>query len=174
MQRALLSFICILALIFGIAAPALSASQERRPPTKIEFPEIKDWNSLRITLDRTVCFGTCPSYRVEIRGDGTILYHGDNFTAVKGDRAATISRDAVKALFEKLRQAEFFWLFDTYNASVTDMPSAEVTLSFDDKEKRVHDYAGQMVGMPAVVRDLEQAIDDTAQTKRWVVGPSGK
>ena len=169
MQRVSLGLFCVLVLLLG--APALGAPQERRPDIKVEFPEIKDWSSLRITLSRTVCFGTCPSYRVEIRGDGTILYRGDNFAAVKGERTARIAPAAVKALFEKFRRADFFWLFDTYTASVTDMPSYELTLSFDSHDKSVRDYAGQMVGMPAVVRDLEQAVDDTAQTKRWVVGP---
>ena len=51
------------------------------------------------------------------------------------------------------------------------MPSCELTLSFDGKEKRVLDYAGEMVGMPAAVRDLEHAVDEAAQTERWVRGP---
>ena len=171
MHRTLLTLFYLMALIVGHSGLALADPTERRPEPKIEFPAIKDWNSLRITMARTVCFGTCPSYRVEIHGDGTVLYRGDNFTAVKGERRGTISPGAVKSLFKKFRRAEFFWLFDRYTASVTDLPSCELTLSFDGHDKAVLDYAGQMVGMPAVVRDLEQAVDETAGTNRWVAGP---
>jgi hypothetical protein len=50
---------------------------------------------------------------------------------------------------------------------VTDLPTYKVTLSFDGRTKRVVDYAGQMVGLPKVVADLEDAIDKTAGTEKW-------
>ena len=53
---------------------------------------------------------------------------------------------------------------------MTDLPSCILTLSFDRAQKRVRDYAGEMVGMPAAVRDLEHAVDEAAQTDRWVHG----
>jgi hypothetical protein len=46
------------------------------PQTHVRFPEIHDWNSLRITLSRSACYGNCPVYDIEIRGDGTSLYEG--------------------------------------------------------------------------------------------------
>src|SRR3954451_11598438 len=30
------------------------------------FPQIEDWSSLVIVLDRSGCFGTCTSYRIEV------------------------------------------------------------------------------------------------------------
>src|SRR5690349_12845182 len=40
--------------------------------------------SIVITLRRTMCLGTCPSYRVTLRGDGTVVYDGDGFVRVHG------------------------------------------------------------------------------------------
>jgi hypothetical protein len=34
---------------------------------------------LRITLNRSVCYGKCPAYKIEIHGDGTVLYDGEVF-----------------------------------------------------------------------------------------------
>ena len=164
----------ILVSLIGAAALAFAASTasanppERRPDTKVEFPAIKDWNSLHISMSRTPCFGACPIYDVDIASDGTVHFNGIRFTAVTGAQTATIPRETVKALFERFRQAEFFWLFDQYTAQVTDLPSCILTLSFDGKTMRVRDYAGEMAGMPAVVRDLERAVDEAAQTDRWV------
>jgi len=31
---------------------------ERRPPAPVTFPDVRDWNSVKITLQRTACFGS--------------------------------------------------------------------------------------------------------------------
>ncbi len=132
------------------------------------FPEIRDWNSLAITLNRGPCFGTCPIYTVTIHGDGRIEYEGAQFTAHPGKYEAKISVAQVRALFEKFRAANFFALRVEYRGEVTDNPTYTVTLRYDDHEKRVVDYVGRMVAMPLVVTELERAIDEAADTARWV------
>ncbi|MBI1213156.1 MAG: hypothetical protein GC190_16955 [Alphaproteobacteria bacterium] len=158
-------------LVGSQAATAEPEAPENRPPVKVEFPSTRDWHSLHITMSRTACFGMCPIYHVDIAGDGTVRFEGVRFTAVTGPQQATIARDAVEALFNKFRAANFFWLYREYTAQVTDLPSCILKISFDGKEMTVQDYGGDMVGMPAVVRELERAVDLTAQTDRWVRGP---
>jgi hypothetical protein len=141
---------------------------ERRPEQRVEFPQLQGWSSLHISMSRTACFGACPIYDVDISGDGTVHFNGIRFTAVIGERTAKIPRQRVEALFDKFRRAQFFWLNDSYASAATDLPSCVLTLSFDGAQKRVRDYGGEMVGMPAVVRDLQHAVDEAAQTDRWV------
>jgi len=57
------------------------------PPERLRsvhrsFPEIHDWSTLRIGLKRGTCFGSCPAYELEIRGDGTVRYKGQAHVAV--------------------------------------------------------------------------------------------
>jgi len=165
-----LSALIAVLTILAATMPASAGQSELRPPVKVEFPQIKDWNSLHITMSRTACFGTCPIYDVDIAGDGTVHFNGVHFTSTTGAQTASISRDAVTALFDKFRRADFFWLYPEYAAQVTDLPSCILKLTFDGKEMTVRDYAGEMVGMPAAVRELELAVDQTAQTERWVRG----
>ena len=57
------------------------------------FPKVKDWNSVKITLSRTACYGTCPVYSIELHGDGTVLYSGKSnvaFIGVHRDRRAHV------------------------------------------------------------------------------------
>lgn len=142
-----------------------------RPAEHVGFPQIKDWSSLRISLERTMCYGTCPAYTVTIAGDGTVTWHGVRFVKVQGDATAHIPPEKVHALFERFRRAEFFWLFDEYVSHVTDLPSQHTSIAFDGRQKTVLDYAGQMTGMPEVVSELERAIDDTANTAQWIGPP---
>src|SRR5581483_4928210 len=60
-----------------------------------------------ITLERAPCFGTCSSYKVTIYGDGSVLYEGRDYVAVKGVKRAVISRSTVQSLEKELRTNDF-------------------------------------------------------------------
>jgi hypothetical protein len=138
------------------------------PRTHVPFPEIRDWNSLRITLSRSLCFGTCPDYSVEIHGDGSVIYTGNRFVAVTGVQKSRISMDAVRELVNLFRQADYFSLRDDYSASVTDNPTFITSISFDGKTKKVRNYVGWEIGIPQAVTNIEEAIDRLAGTSKWI------
>lgn len=163
-----IAFAVLAAMPPNEASGAARVPETGRPAEKTPFPEIKDWDSLVITLDRTMCFGTCPDYRVEIRGDGSVTYEGRHYVEATGTRSAKIPVEAVHALFEKFRDAEFFWSHDAYEAEVTDMPTYTVTIAFDKTSKTIRDYAGSMAGMPEAFTEIETAIDETANTAQWI------
>ncbi len=142
-----------------------------RPAHHVRMPAIRDWSSLKITLTRSVCFGSCPVYTVEIDGDGSVIYNGERFVAETGQRTARIPRRKVHQLYGAFRKAEFFWLFDKYQAHITDFPSYTVSIAYDGHRKKVLDYAGPHIGMPHAVAELEHLIDVTAGTDRWVRAP---
>jgi ankyrin repeat protein len=141
-----------------------------RPSSKVPFPAISDWSTLKIALARGPCLGDCPGYTVEIDGDGTVRYEGGLFTAVPGKHVTHIPVSAVRVLYDSFVKADFFWTFDEYRATITDNPTFLVTIAFDGNKKQVVDYAGLMVGMPEEVEKLEDAIDAAAATKKWVFG----
>ena len=142
---------------------------ERRPEGHISFPEIKDWNSLRITLERTRCLGACPAYKLTIFGDGRVQYHGDNdwvdYSAK--EYRGHVSAEAVRQLVNLFRIADYFNLFDQYVSRTTDAPAFTTSISFDGESKSVVDYVGVNVGMPEFVRTVEDGIDLLAGPKVW-------
>ncbi|MBV9905769.1 MAG: hypothetical protein JO346_14435 [Alphaproteobacteria bacterium] len=132
------------------------------------MPEIGDWHSLKITLHRSMCFGRCPAYTVTVDGSGRVVFNGESDTAVQGEARRRISRAAVRRLYAAFRAAQFFSLRDEYRAQVTDLPEYRIGIAFDGTSKSVLDYAGPMAGMPQAVRDLEDLIDKTAGTAKWI------
>ena len=136
-----------------------------RPEIKTDFPPIRDWNSLRIGLLRGPGMDQrCPSYSLEISGDGRVDYRDRGFG---GDDHNTmrraISPQAVHELFEKFRGAKFFWLFDDYlTPEIRDERGVAIWISFDGYYKQVREYGGRYKGMPEAVSDLEDAIDRAA------------
>lgn len=142
----------------------------RRPAEHIEFPPIKEWSSLRMSLRRTVCFGTCPSYSLTVLGNGSVIYHGDGFVHYCGDYRGNVSRQVVHQLVDVFRKADYFRLFSRYVATATDLPAYTTSIAFDDKAMSVTDYWGTRVGMPDVVTEVENTIDRLAGPSVWAKG----
>src|SRR6266576_3432073 len=58
-----------------------------------------------ITLERTVCFGTCPNYQLTILSDGSVTFEGKRFTKTSGIAKGKISVADFRSLvseFEKI------------------------------------------------------------------------
>jgi hypothetical protein len=134
------------------------------------FPEVKDWSSVRITLDRDFCGAICPAYAVQVAGDGTVTFKERNCVN-HFNLPERISEASVKELVARFRAARFLSLKERYvRSNVFDVPTNTLSLRYDDVSKTVVDYAGLIDGMPLVVKDLQNAVDDAAQTARWSVG----
>ena len=141
---------------------------ERRPDKAAPMPALRDPSTLSIRLGRTACFGTCPTYTVELGGNGAVRFRGEKFVALPGEHHASVAAGDVRALFERFRQADFFRLYDTYRADITNSPAYVLTLRYDGRAKTVLDYVGMAKGMPDVVTDLENEVDRVAGTRRWI------
>ena len=134
---------------------------------RVPFPEIKDWHTLRIRQERGGCLGDCPDYSVEINGDGSVTYQGQDNVSVHGLRRWQVPQADVRALYKSFLKADFFWLFDEYRWNVADMPEFHVSIAFDGHAKTVVDYMGYRIGMPRAVSGLEEQIDRIANSQRW-------
>jgi hypothetical protein len=128
-----------------------------------------DSGPVRITLERSVCFGFCPDYTVTITGDGQVSYEGRRFVNIAGRQTAAIPAADVQRLLARFDAVGFDRLQGEYRAHVTDLPTYIVTLERNGRTKRVLDYGGTGAGMPEAVRALQDEVDRTANTARWVL-----
>jgi len=144
------------------------APPEEWAKTKTPFPEIKDLSTLRISLTRTSCFGSCPAYSVEVLGNGDVTYRGERNVLITGEHRARISRQEVVRLLDVYRDADYFSLKDQYSQLVTDVPSYTTSIEFDRHKKSVGDHVGAGAGMPDAVTELEDQIDALLGTEKWL------
>lgn len=148
-------------LMLAACSPTPSAESNALSP-------VRDISSLRLSLIRTSCFGPCPEYGLEIRGDGTVTYCGVLFVKEKGSRSGKITRKKMRQLLDSFEATNFFHLNEAYVASMTDLPTHLVSISYDGRTKSVFDYGGGSVGLPEAVTELENEIDELAGTAEWV------
>jgi len=98
----------------------------------------------RLTLERGPCFGACPVYRVTVDANGKAEWVGEAFVASLGPSNWDIPLDAVVALEHALARAGFEDLGEKYtDYLITDMPSAQISVVFDDGTKKtIEHYQG--------------------------------
>jgi ankyrin repeat protein len=143
---------------------------EDLPRTHQEFPGTHSMAGVVMTLSRSGCYGTCPAYSLEIRGDGTLIYEGKSFVVVTGEHRGHLSEEQVEVLVGAFRKADYFSLKDEYRYMVTDCPTYTTSIQMDRVKKSVTDYVGEELGMPEAVTELEQTIDQVAGTIKWING----
>jgi hypothetical protein len=119
---------------------------------------------LLITLERTPCFGSCPSYSVTIDAAGTVTYKGFKYVRVEGRQSDRIPVSRVAALWAAAKRIGFFEMRDSYRAPITDHPTTFVSIRGAGRSKRIEDY----VAGPDDLKQFERLIEETARTKRWV------
>jgi membrane dipeptidase len=124
---------------------------------------------IEITIERSECYGMCPSYKVTMREDGTVTYVGRNFVRVTGTHTWKIDPAAVAALAAEMQQAGYFDLQDEYVARVTDNPTTYTSLAVGGRTKKIKDY----VAGPPKLKELEAKIDQVSGVKGYV-SVSGK
>jgi hypothetical protein len=139
---------------------------------RVPFPEVHDWNSIKITLERTVCYGMCAAYKVELHGDGTVLYEGQSSVAITGIQHASVPQANIVELVKLFEQADYYSLRSEYKSRITDNPTQTTSIEIDGQRKQIVDYVGLYVGMPVSVMKLEEAIDRLSGDTRWVHGPA--
>ena len=98
-------FITILILFFQsqliFSSDSTRTYLKNWPRSKFHLKDVK------ITIERTACFGTCPVYKIEIRGDGNCTYYGIEYVMEKGERNFTIDPKRVLSLLTNFYQACF-------------------------------------------------------------------
>jgi hypothetical protein len=134
-----------------------------------------------IVLERTICYGTCPAYRLRLSDGGAIRFESRN----PGDEGRIAEDTAAPAtlasLVSRARAIDFFDLPPEIAADptlcqnrATDHSTVVLTIFTKTEATRVQDYLGcfettQRGVQPRVVRlrSFEAEVDSVLQSSRW-------
>jgi hypothetical protein len=135
-----------------------------------------------IVLERSMCFGTCPAYRLRLSDAGEVRFESRNPGDDGRTASDTVSATTLPSVVSRARAIGFFDLpLKIVGDSVlcriaaTDHPTVVVTVFSRDGVKRVEDYQGcfgttehEVVPQLAGLRTLETEIDSVLRSSRWV------
>jgi hypothetical protein len=129
-----------------------------------------------ISLERTSCYGTCPSYKVTAYRDGRVQYEGKDEVKIKGKRISAISPTNFAMLAKKVEEIGFFRLNNEYSSItnpdgsstfVTDQPTYITIVTRGTVTKKVENYYGG----PKRLYEFEQLIDEITNSAQWTGRP---
>ena len=142
-------------------------------PTAVSIEGIP--RDLVIVLERGICFGTCPVYKLTISANGSVEFEGRHYVKKKGMIRTTISREQLKDLVAEFEKARYFTFQDRYgikedgcNTDVVDTPRVKTSITIAGKTKSVEHQHGCKgpLGIDQLTA-LEDKIDEVVNSSRW-------
>lgn len=112
-------------------------------------------------LETTPCYGTCPSYKISIFENDSLVYEGIKYVAKEGLMSKKLSKGTVEKLKEQFRNANFFSFQNQYTAQVSDFPTTYISFTDQGKTKKIMDY----YHAPESLKKLEGYINDLVKTE---------
>jgi len=149
-------------------------------------PETSETLGDSLVLERTVCFGFCPQYRVSIARGGQVRFESRNPQDSGRVAEAVANPGAVDSLFGRAATLNLDSLPPRLMGQspycklvATDMPTAIISWYRPGGAVRVEDYQGCFVRNDSSathviqrLRDFEAALDSVAGTARWITKPT--
>lgn len=169
------------ALLAALLLPACGGGEDGPSPAPGQA-EHERLEGVCIELERSPCYGSCPSYSVTIEGNGRVTFVGRDYVSEVGRRETQISEEAVRTLLRAFDDARFFELEDSYRQRVTCLSLETITLYVGERSKRVQNY-GLRRRFDVQGRELKDwqvqeslfaladAIDAAARTELWIKAP---
>lgn len=95
-----------------------------------------------MSIARTPCFGSCPTYDATLYENGLLIYEGKRFTVKTGKYYAKVSSNDMANVKKWFIEAGIFNFKDRYpedDIAPTDLPSCKLYFSNGKKEKNIVD-----------------------------------
>jgi hypothetical protein len=160
------------ALLVGACAMGASATPDQRMP------------AASVTLQRTSCFGSCPSYTVTVTQDGQVSFEG--LAHVQSGSASGHATPAqVANILAAVKEARLRSMRDSYVAPddgcemvMSDQAGVKITVVDAAGSKTVDFYKGCTGASADAVRprieQLASSIDQQLGTARWIGKPAAR
>ncbi|MEO8550608.1 MAG: DUF6438 domain-containing protein [Kofleriaceae bacterium] len=141
------------------------------PPAPPPPPVATHEHVLLASLERGMCYGTCPAYKLTVYRDGKVEYFGKDYVKRKGKADGTLTDAQLAALDKLFTDAKFTSEYkDAYTSyDVTDNPSANTSYlpAGATKAKSVAHYYGD-THAPESLTEIESKFDDIVKIEHWI------
>ncbi len=135
----------------------------------LKFYKVKPKNQFTyktISFGSSGCFGTCPSFDLEINKSGEVVYNGYYFVKKEGNYTAKRNDQFYTILKDKLKYIDFNNLKKEYEAGWTDDQTVGLVVETDNKVYSVSVYGTDRE--PAQLRTVFEYVFSNYENLKWV------
>lgn len=164
----MLKYLLLIFVVFGLLAckakKETQSEKQNNSPYPIEVEKDHNPNdSLFIKLEKTACFGICPTYTAHIYKSGFALLNGKKNVDYIGIYRVWFSPDEMKEIEAKLVDLDFQSLEDSYDGPVSDIPSTNLEISYLGQHKHIK---GRWQ-VPEKLDAFNDYLHDLIESKNW-------
>ena len=129
----------------------------------------RDLSGVQVRMERTSCYGICPSYSVDIGGDGQVSYVGVEFVAKRGRMKGSADPAQINRLMDEAERIRLATLVTAPECAKMETDQATVILTVRDNGQTIKltHYLGNGC-YPKDLEDFEAFVDEVAGTRAWV------
>lgn len=130
--------------------------------------EPRDFSAVFIRMERKACYGICPSYTVDITGDGQVTYVGRDFVGTRGQKKGTADSVQIGRLLDEAERIHLATLVDSPRCANVDTEQATVVLTVRDRGntiKLTHQLGNGCY--PSDLVDFEAMVDQVSGSGTW-------
>lgn len=120
--------------------------------------------TLFASIERSPCYGNCPTFKMTIYTDGFVELEGIRSIPMIGTYTTTISKETLENFETQARAVGFMGFEDRYDGSISDVPSATTVMVLDGVRKEVY----RRFNYPQRILILEKCFDALMETERWI------
>lgn len=125
-----------LMLVFTACAQQKKTATDNKTSTTAKSSKVIAGVSY-IKMQRTACFGRCPSYQVEIFRNGIVRYTGRQFTEYTGVYEREIEPKQAQQLMKEFTTYRVDTCKDVYDNMIADLPGLIYDFTISGKEKQI-------------------------------------
>lgn len=145
------------------ALPGVNA----RPSQSLEQKNSAAAAEMVVRYRKTPCYGKCPNFTFEVRGDGRATYHGRDNVARLGRWKATLTAAEVRDLQNEAVKLGFFQLETAYPTvearGAEDLPSSIIMVNWGSRSHEVR----ATYDVPATFQQYEKLLEQKIAGLAW-------
>ncbi len=120
-------------------------------------------DSLVLSIERTACFGTCKSYRIDVYRSGFAEYVGRAHVELIGRGQGRVDQAVIERLVARAESIGFARMDPVYDSPVTDLPATTIRVAANGTD---HTVMGR-VGAPDQFRSLANQMEEELLALPW-------
>jgi hypothetical protein len=162
-SRYILSFFLLVSCIIFL----VSCKSSQKAANEIKSDDQgQSGDSLYAAIERSPCFGRCPTYVISIYKSGYVVYEGKKWVDHLGFFYTFISSKQLAEIADMAKKINFDQMQDAYHdPQIMDAPSTFTSYRVNGKIKRIDNTYG---AAPQGLVDFSKFLDDMFEGTNWI------
>jgi Pyruvate/2-oxoacid:ferredoxin oxidoreductase delta subunit len=128
--------ISMVVVCMPVFAKNMKKKQTTKGPTKQATKPVTN-DIISVTMHRTLCFGYCPDYTIEMNKDGNTIYTAKRFNEDTGIFKKNIGSKKAAEIFSQFAAYRVDTCMEMYENRIPDLPGLNFTIKYKNKTQKI-------------------------------------